>query len=402
MDNNIKFDLPCDVLKIIDTIRSSGHRADVVGGAVRDLFLGRVTSDYDITTDATPERVKEIFKDERTIDTGIKHGTVTVLLDGVGYEVTTYRVDGEYKDSRHPEAVTFTKRLEDDLARRDFTMNAIAYNPYDGITDPFFGREDIEKRIIRTVGDAEVRFTEDALRIIRALRFSSVLGFEIEDATRVAIKNKKELLGNVSSERIYAELYKLLSGRSAYSLIFDFPEVFSVIIPECELLLIPPDVEGLPCDPLVRLASLFALNSECAPSSFDRAMRRLKTDNKSRETYRDALTVFTERLINTQTDILFCLRDFGCEAVLRAIDIGILLGRYGEDERRLYEAAISSNIPYTVGDLAVGGRDMIESGLSGKEIGVALDRLLSLVILGKCENTKESLIEAVSGENLKS
>ena len=389
----MKVDLPLGVTKILNKITEAGYRADVVGGAVRDMFLCRPTNDYDVTTDATPDVVKEIFRDERTIDTGIKHGTVTVLLDGVGYEVTTYRRDGEYKDSRHPESVTFTTSLTDDLSRRDFTVNAMAYNPRDGFTDPFGGKEDIESKTIRTVGDASLRFSEDALRIIRALRFASTLGFGIEEGTRVGIKETCQLLSNVSVERIYVEVYKLLTGDAAFSVIGDFPEVMSVILPEIDILLLP---FGESDDPLVRLAAIFALNSESSSDAFDSAMRRLKTDNKSRETFRDALRVYTERSFATSEDVLISLRDFGEEAVLRALDIGVLVGRYGDSEKRLTESVLSSDIPYTVSMLAVGGRDLIALGIRGEAIGRALDKLLLDVITGKLPNEREALLLSVT------
>ena len=193
METKHRFDLPKEPLYIIEALNAKGFRADIVGGPVRDFLLGKAPDDYDVTTDATPEEVKEVFSHERVIETGIKHGTVTLVKNGANYEITTYRIDGEYKDSRHPESVSFTKRIEEDLARRDFTMNAIAYNPKDGVTDPFFGKEDIRLGIIRAVGEPELRFTEDALRILRGARFSSRLGFVVEEKTKDAMQKKKEL-----------------------------------------------------------------------------------------------------------------------------------------------------------------------------------------------------------------
>ena len=179
--------LPENVNYIISRLREYGYRADVVGGPVRDFLLGKVPSDYDLTTDATPDKVKEIFNSHRTVDVGIQHGTVALILDGEQYEITTYRVDGEYSDSRHPDSVAFTVDIAEDLRRRDFTMNAIAYNPTDGITDPYGGEEDVRARLIRAVGDPVTRFTEDALRILRGARFASVLGFTVDEETASAI-----------------------------------------------------------------------------------------------------------------------------------------------------------------------------------------------------------------------
>ena len=176
-----------DVEFILKRLNEKGHRADVVGGPVRDFLRGVTPSDYDITTSATPEEMRFVFKDERTIETGIKHGTITLVYKGENVEITTYRVDGEYTDNRHPESVQFTRKLSGDLERRDFTMNAIAYNPNGNIVDLFDGRSDISNGIIRAIGEPKVRFTEDALRILRAIRFSSCLGFKIEEKTRKAM-----------------------------------------------------------------------------------------------------------------------------------------------------------------------------------------------------------------------
>lgn len=200
--------LPYNVKKIINTLESNGHSAYVVGGCVRDCLLGKEPHDWDITTSATPDQIKSYF--QHTIDTGIEHGTVTVMLNHIGYEVTTYRIDGKYSDGRHPEAVNFVVNLDEDLARRDFTINAMAYNDTYGLVDLFGGEEDLAAGIIRAVGRAEERFSEDALRMLRALRFSAQLGFEIEERTYEAIKAKAATIILVSAERIQVELVKLL------------------------------------------------------------------------------------------------------------------------------------------------------------------------------------------------
>ena len=202
--------LPADVSKIINILESNGHEAYAVGGCVRDCILGKIPHDWDITTSALPEQVKALF--ERTFDTGIEHGTVTVLLHGEGYEVTTYRVDGKYEDGRHPKEVTFTASLEEDLKRRDFTINAMAYNDTRGLVDLFGGEQDLENGIIKAVGNPTERFTEDALRMLRALRFSAQLGFEIEPATYDAIKTLAPTLDRISAERIQVELVKLITS----------------------------------------------------------------------------------------------------------------------------------------------------------------------------------------------
>lgn len=201
-------EIPKNAETILHILEKAGYEAYVVGGCVRDSILGRSPDDWDITTSAKPEQVKALF--HRTVDTGLQHGTVTVLMEKEGYEVTTYRVDGEYEDGRHPKEVTFTASLEEDLKRRDFTINAMAYNPSSGLVDLFGGLEDIERKIIRCVGDPLERFTEDALRIMRAVRFSAQLGFTIEEETRKALKVLAPNLKHVSAERIQVELVKLL------------------------------------------------------------------------------------------------------------------------------------------------------------------------------------------------
>ena len=203
-----KLRLPEAVTSIIRTLESHGYEAYAVGGCVRDSLLGRAPSDWDITTSALPAQVKRLFR--RTVDTGLQHGTVTVLMENEGYEVTTYRVDGVYEDGRHPKEVTFTASLEEDLKRRDFTINAMAYNPGTGIVDLFSGMTDMEHKIIRCVGDPLERFTEDALRIMRAVRFSAQLGFSIQDQTKQALSVLAPNLKLVSAERIRTELVKLL------------------------------------------------------------------------------------------------------------------------------------------------------------------------------------------------
>ena len=209
----MRIDLPKNVENIIEKLEENGFEGFAVGGCVRDSLLYRKPKDWDITTNALPEEMKRIFK--KTFDTGIAHGTITVLMDGEGYELTTYRIDGNYSDGRHPDSVSFSKSLSEDLCRRDFTINAMAYSHKKGIVDLYKGQEDLSSGIIRAVGDPNKRFDEDALRMLRAIRFSAQLGFEIEKDTFVAIKDKASLLSNVSKERIFVELNKTLSGNFA-------------------------------------------------------------------------------------------------------------------------------------------------------------------------------------------
>ena len=221
-----------EVSYAICALENEGFEAFAVGGAVRDSLLGKNASDFDITTSAKPEQIKQTFSSFNVIETGIKHGTVTVIINGASIEITTYRVDGEYDDNRHPRNVIFASNLEDDLSRRDFTVNALAYNPRIGVVDMFDGLSDLKNKIIRTVGNGEKRFSEDALRILRCVRFSSVLGFDIEKNTETAVRKLVGLLENISAERLFSELKKLICGQNAGKIIEDFPEVITKVVPE--------------------------------------------------------------------------------------------------------------------------------------------------------------------------
>lgn len=224
--------LPMPVARALSLLEARGYEAFTVGGCVRDSLLGRVPNDWDITTNATPEQMKTCFEDFRVIETGIQHGTLTVIIDGTQLEITTYRNDGEYLDNRHPAQVTFSKHIEDDLSRRDFTVNAMAYHPQKGLIDLFNGRADLKAHIIRCVGDAKTRFEEDGLRILRAIRFASVLDFAIEEKTAKAVHGCKNLLSGIAAERIREEFCKLICGRGAVRILRDYIDVISVFLPE--------------------------------------------------------------------------------------------------------------------------------------------------------------------------
>lgn len=224
-------ELPFQICEILERIERAGFSSYVVGGCVRDYLMGMTPHDFDITTSAAPNETKLIFADCRVIETGIKHGTVTVLYKGISTEITTFRVDGGYSDGRHPDSVAFSRNIEDDLSRRDFTMNGIAFNPKTGYVDPFGGKEDITAGVIRCIGEADKRFSEDALRVVRALRFSAVLGFSIEEKTAAAMIAHKNALCKISVERIFSELKRLLCGNEVMRVLMDFSEIFARIIP---------------------------------------------------------------------------------------------------------------------------------------------------------------------------
>lgn len=226
--------IPPQVNRAIEILHNGGHSAYVVGGAVRDVLMGNGAHDWDITTSSPPETTLELFREFKTIETGLKHGTVTAIIDSMSIEITTFRIEQGYSDNRHPDSVDFTDRIEDDLSRRDFTVNAIAFSPKNGFADPFDGKKDIENGIIRCVGEADRRFEEDSLRILRALRFSSVLGFDIEPKTAESIHKNYHLLKNISVERIFVELSKLLCGKNAGKILQEYEDVIFFILPELE------------------------------------------------------------------------------------------------------------------------------------------------------------------------
>ena len=384
--------LPESVKYIIERLRSAGYRADAVGGAVRDLFLGRDCDDYDVTTVALPEEVKCVFEGERIIETGIKHGTVTLLLDGVGYEITTYRVDGEYLDSRHPETVSFTADLKEDLRRRDFTMNAICYNHFDGFFDPFGGVEDIERGIIRAVGEPAKRFSEDALRIMRAVRFSSVLGFAVEEQTDRALRELAPTVSTVSRERIYTEWLKLLGGKDVLRVLADYRDVLCEAIPELKHSAVPPFFTEL-CDS-ARFPALFAHLGGGGGEIFSRACHYLKTDRETEQRGASALA-----LLDTELDSLRALRhavkERGLSAVVLAVELLFALGREGNTPAYLTRI-LDEHLPCTVKELAIGGKELMALGLSGRAVGDCLDRLISAVIDGETENEREVLLSFVA------
>lgn len=424
---------------IINKLMKSGFEAFAVGGCVRDLIMNIPADDYDITTNATTEEIQAVFSQERIIETGIKHGTVTVMIDSVGYEVTTYRLESTYSDNRHPDKVIFTRKLSDDLSRRDFTMNSIAYNEKLGFVDLFGGREDIEKKLIRCVGVPDERFGEDALRILRALRFSSVLGFEIEDETKASILRNRRLIKNISRERIFTEISKLLCGKDVRRVLTEFSEVLGEIIPEINAMkgfnqhnfhhiydvLTHTAVVTESIAPVIhlRLAALF--HDIAKPFCFsldengtghfyshatksteitERALTELKCDNKTKETVlrlikaHDAPIEESERIIKRRLGSMGQELFFDLIRLQRADTAG-LAPEFAERNAhfdRLEEIAkdiLEKDECFSLKHLVIKGEDIIELGFSGREIGKVLNALLEAVIDNKVENKREKLIE---------
>lgn len=381
--------LPENVRYILDKLTRSGYEAYIVGGCTRDMLIGKTPTDYDITTSATPEEVKSVFSEYRTLDTGIKHGTVTLLYLGAPYEITTYRTEGEYTDSRHPDSVSFTRKLSEDLSRRDFTMNAICADRDGTLTDMFGGIEDIENRLIRTVGDPGERFTEDALRILRAIRFSATLGFKLEDKTAAAVHFHKARLSGISGERIYSEIVKLLGGEFAYGVLKEYKDVIMTVMPTLVELRLPPEESFLSADFRERLISIFALGGgENPEAAFDEALAALHTDSKIRRLGRAALENLNAPT-DTQGALLRLLFRLGEEGAELTAAVKELAGGASVIER--LSRAEKSGIPYKFSDMAVTGEDFRRLGFLGKEIGEAMESTLFAIMDGKIKNNKNDI-----------
>ena len=392
-EKSVEIRLDSGARYIIEKLNKSGKRADIVGGCVRDFLLGKKPFDYDITTEATPDEMKEIFASDRVVETGIKHGTLTVLYEGTPYEVTTYREDGEYLDHRHPKDVKFSRNIDSDLSRRDFTVNAIAYNEKDGITDLFGGISDIRKGVIRAVGDPYKRFDEDALRILRAVRFSATLCFVIEEKTDEACRALANLLSDISGERIYAEWKKLVAGDNAYSVIEKFPEIISIIL---------GFVPALPCRAQfdsaslnTRILSLFVRQNN-PEELFCEYVKRLRIDNKTARVGDTVLKNLNAPLISL-ADHLIALRDMGKDAYIQLVELCSTLGKIDDSARILSDEALSDKYPYAISMLDIGGEDITMLGFSGRQVGKVLSYLLEAVIFERVENERQALINLAKG-----
>lgn len=385
----MQIELPDAVEEIISRLNAHGYEASAVGGCVRDSLLGRKPEDWDITTSARPEQVKKIFP--RTIDTGIAHGTVTIMIHKVGYEVTTYRIDGEYEDGRHPKEVQFTSNLIEDLKRRDFTINAMAYSSRDGIVDAFGGIEDLKAGLIRCVGNPVDRFTEDALRILRAVRFSAQLGFAIEPETYQAISVIAPNLEHVSKERILAELGKLLVSNhpDRIGLVYE-TGMAPFISPDFAQVKRPlPTIDPqLPAKKHLRWAAF--LQNETDERAV-RILRQLKSDNDTINKVRTLLRFVKTPLMPKKAE----LRKIMSQMTPELYDDLLLLRNVdpkGEIVRLTEEIRQDGDCLY-LKQLAVSGRDLMDAGIGpGKKVGETLSALLDLVLERPEYNQKEKLI----------
>ena len=436
--------IPKSARCVMEELNQHGHQAYLVGGCVRDLLMGREPHDWDICTSARPKQIKECFSKYRLIETGLKHGTLTVVAEGQSYEVTTFRIDGVYRDGRHPEKVSFTSELKEDLARRDFTMNAIAMNRAGEFFDPYGGCEDIKARIIRCVGDPVKRFDEDGLRLLRAIRFSSVLDFELSPNTVDAIHNCREKLRNISVERIMMELTKLMAGEKPGEKLKDFHDILTVFWPEI-----------IPCvgfeqrnpyhlfdiwthtlvsvdrtdtnDFIVRLALL--LHDIGKPSCFtidemgkghfhghpavsaamaDKMLRRLKFDTVTREEVVQLITYHDTVIIPEMKYVRRWLNRLGVQQLNRLLSVMLgdalahnpaLLGdrvERIEKIRRLVKEIQESQMCCSVKELKLNGRDVLAAGIpQGPEVGQILTKVLNRVLDGELDNKREILLEEI-------
>lgn len=441
MSSNIRINVPDKAKRVVNTIQAAGFEAYVVGGCVRDSILGRQPQDWDITTSAKPEQVKALFP--RTIDTGLQHGTVTVMQDREGFEVTTYRIDGEYEDSRHPKEVVFTPNLEEDLKRRDFTINAMAYNEEKGLVDIFGGMEDIRLGRIRCVGRAEERFGEDALRMLRAIRFSAQLGYEIDEETQQGIRRLAPTLKNISAERIQTELVKMLVSphpdylRTAYDM-----GVTKIFFPEFDRAMeteqhhphhmysvgehILHSLAYVPADKVLRLTMLlhdigkpdtltideqgithFYNHERLSAEMAKMILRRLKFDNDTINMvyklvmYHD----YGNSVEPTLQIVRRAMNKIGEDAfpALFQVKYADMMAQsdYLRDEklkrlenwRQLYAEICEKQQCVSLKSLAVTGSDLIAAGMKpGRELGDVLQKLLQLVLDDPACNTKEKLL----------
>ncbi len=432
--------VPDYVVKAIELLEKGGFEAYCVGGCVRDSLLGCEPSDWDVCTSATPEEMKVCFEGLRTIDTGIRHGTLTVIVDRNPLEITTYRTDGAYASHRRPVSVNFIRELSGDISRRDFTVNAMCCDKNGAVTDMFGGTEDLSRKIIRCVGDPEERFEEDALRIMRALRFASTLSFEIETETADALFRKKNLLEYISVERVFSELKKLICGRNAAKVLDDYKEIIASVIPEITPCFgfeqhnvhhcydvwthIVKSVGNVRKDERLRLAMLFHDIGKPSMARFDEdgtghfkghqirsaemlteILDRFHCDNATLAYVRDLVIEHDNRIPIARKNVKRFMAKHSFDFFMDYLEVRradtMAQSDYLRQEKldeleKLAMIAVevnNENCCLKVTDLAVDGKDMISLGMSGRQIGAMLQRLLDLVVDDKLENDRNVLLE---------
>lgn len=429
----------------VKMLKANGFEAFLIGGSVRDYIMDLPIGDIDITTSATPTEVEEVFKDFRVIETGIKHGTVTVLINHEPIEITTYRSESTYSDNRHPDSVVFSKSLEDDVVRRDFTMNSIAYDFDNGFVDLVGGIKDIENKTIRCIGDAETRFREDALRILRALRFSSVLEFTIEENTSNAIHKCKDLLKNISAERIQIEFLKLICGKNAHGVLKEFSDVISVFIPEIKPCIdfeqknkhhcfdvythTLKAIEKSDAEPTIRLSLFFHDIGKPLVAHFDekgeqhyyghpkksaeiteKVLTRLRFDNDTKNKvvtlvkFHDSPIMVNNNILPDKKRLKRIMSQIGKELTFDLMHIKFCDNSAQKPEYfrgdEFYKQAytllheiVNQNECFSIKDLKINGNDLINLGFKGQSIGNTLQKCLDAVIDEKIKNEYDELIK---------
>ncbi|MBR0466620.1 MAG: CCA tRNA nucleotidyltransferase [Clostridia bacterium] len=378
--------IPLFVSEILDTLNTAGYDAYLVGGPVRDMLLGLAPKDYDITTNATPDIIKQLFT--KTVDTGIKHGTVTVVTAGGNVEITTYRKEDDYSDFRHPKNVEYVSDLKTDLSRRDFTVNAIAYNEKAGVVDLFGGTDDLKRKTLKAVGDPKKRFSEDALRILRLYRFASTLSFAIEENTNLAALSLSNNLKNISVERIREEIKKAINGKN--------PSALSPLLKTNCLEFL--SIKDGNTDNLTKLSPgiirLFDFLENCT-TDYEKAVKGLKLSSKE-ENY-----LFSMHKLNAvsppenKEQIKRLLIDYS-EVFPDYLLYKNTVKENTDKTKKLYYEITNSNEPYRISDLALTGEDLKNMGLKGEEIGKVLRRAQAVVIKNKNDNNKKTLLQILN------
>lgn len=430
--------IPDSVSEILSRFKSSGFEAFAVGGCVRDSIMGISPKDWDVTTNALPDDTKNLFSDYKVIETGIKHGTITVIVSGMPVEITTYRLDGAYSDNRRPDSVTFTNELLLDLSRRDFTINAMAYNPEKHLVDEFGSLFDLNNKLIRTVGNPDIRFSEDGLRIMRALRFASVLDFDIEKNTSDSIHKNKELLKNIAVERLFSELNKLLLGKRAGRILLEYGEVLGTFIPEILPTIgqhqhgdkhcydvwehICRAVDNIEPKKELRLTMLMHDLGKAATAGIDengnstfknhaeisaeiaaKILSQLKSDKKTASLVTKLISLHDFEIPESEIEVKRLLKNVTPEELrlllkIKKADRAALSPAFRDvsekiaNSEKYLDEILSENKCYKQEHLAINGNDIAKKGYEGAEIGKKLDELLNAVIDGKCGNTRKELL----------
>ena len=431
--------LPHDAYRLLQTLRAAGHSAYVVGGCVRDSLLGRLPGDWDICTSARPDEMKALFCSQRLILTGEKHGTVAVILHGKPYEMTTYRLDGSYRDHRHPDNVQFVDDLAADLARRDFTINAMAYAPGEGVIDLYGGRSDLAARVVRCVGTPADRFAEDALRILRLLRFASVLGFSVEENTARAARERRDGLRAIAHERVYAELNKLLCGEHAAAVLLEYPDILGVVLPE----ILPcvgfdqrnphhcydvwehtaRTVGAVPPTRVLRWTMLlhdlgkpkcftqdangighFYGHTAASAEMAEEIMARLRFEHALAQGVRAQLACFDEMFPPERAAVHRMMARYGRETMWNLLQTKLADNAAkapdGLEQARkpwreallLYNELLAENACCSLAELRIGGGELLAIGFSGRVVGRAKQRLLDEVASEKLANEHSALV----------